>query len=150
MIIRKAKIEDIATIAGFNQAMARETEGRELSFEKLQNGVAAVFGDPSKGFYLVAESENGIVACLLVTSEWSDWRNGWFWWIQSVYVRPEDRGRGVYSSMYRFVKSLAEKESDVCGFRLYVEMENVTAQKVYERLGMQKTHYFMYEEELAK
>lgn len=150
MLIRKAQKDDIPAIARFNQAMALETEGRELSMDTLRAGVAAVFSDPEKGFYLVAEIGGETAACLLITREWSDWRNGWFWWIQSVYVRPEERGRGVYPAMYEFVKSLAGNEPDVCGFRLYVERENVRAQRVYERLGMKRTDYYLYEEEIAK
>ena len=84
----------------------------------------------------------------MVTFEWSDWRNGWFWWIQSVYILPDARGKKIYSSLYNFVKEAARKQSDVCGFRLYVEKENERAQAVYEKLGMEVSHYLMYEEML--
>lgn len=150
MILRKAQTIDIATIAEFNQAMALETEGKNLSAERLLSGVTAVFDDPKKGFYIVAEFDATLAGCLLVTREWSDWRNSWFWWIQSVYVRPEYRGRGLYSNMYQFVKTLAAAEADVCGFRLYVERENRRARFVYEKLGMQESNYVMYEEEISK
>jgi GNAT superfamily N-acetyltransferase len=87
-----------------------------------------------------------VVAGLLITREWSDWRNAWFWWVQSVYVRPTHRGTGLYSRMYEFVKELAAREGNICGFRLYVEKENNRARKVYEKLGMKETYYLMYEE----
>ena len=146
MIIRLATEADANPIVEFNQAMALETEGKHLDAETLRPGVSAVFGDPNKGFYVVAEDDGRIVAGLMVTFEWSDWRNGWFWWRQSVYTRPEARGKGVYRRLYEFVKSKA-KGQNVCGFRLYVEKENERAQKVYEKLGMDRTYYLMYEEE---
>ena len=106
-----------------------------------------MFSDPTKGFYVVAEEDGSLIlGGLLVTFEWSDWRNKWFWWIQSVYIVREARGKGIYSRLYEFVKDEAAKKGDVCGFRLYVERENTHAQKVYEKLGMKNTVYFMYEE----
>ena len=147
MKIRVAEIEDAADLVEFNQAMAQETEGKMLKNDVLQKGVEAVFADESKGFYIVAENEKDrIAAGLLVTFEWSDWRNGWFWWIQSVYVLPEERGKKLYARLYDFVKSKAKEHGNVCGFRLYVEKDNYTAQKVYEKCGMSETHYLMYEE----
>ncbi len=145
--IRVATARDAASLVAFNQAMARETEGKELDPAKISAGVAAVFADDKKGFYVVAESETGIVGGLMVTYEWSDWRNGWFWWIQSVYILPEGRGQKLFSRMYTFVKEKAAAQGDVCGFRLYVEHDNVHAQKVYEALGMSTSHYLMYEAE---
>lgn len=145
MEIRLAKDTDIDALVEFNQAMAFETEGKCLDEATLKRGVAAVFGDESKGFYAVADDGGRIVAGLMVTFEWSDWRNAWFWWIQSVYTRPEARGRGIYRSLYEFVKAKAESEN-VCGFRLYVEKENERAQKVYEKVGMERSYYLMYEE----
>jgi ribosomal protein S18 acetylase RimI-like enzyme len=109
-------------------------------------GVQAVFDDPNKGFYVVAESDGRIVGGLMVTFEWSDWRNSWFWWIQSVFIIPEFRGQRVYSQLYDFVKKRAAQNSNVCGFRLYVEKDNLHAQKVYESVGMESTYYLMYEE----
>ena len=147
MQIRIANAEDIEPLVQFNQAMALETESKSLDAAILRSGVSAVFADEDKGFYVVAEDLGAIVAGLLVTKEWSDWRNGWFWWIQSVYVLPERRGAGLYGEMYEFVKSMAGQTLNVCGFRLYVEKENERAQRVYEKLGMEKTYYFMYEEE---
>ncbi len=146
MNIRIAKFEDAPDLVEFNQAMALETEGKRLAADILQCGVEAVLNNERKGFYVVAEDENKIIGSLMVTFEWSDWRDNWFWWIQSVYILPEFRGRKIYSRLYNFVKKKAVKRGDVCGFRLYVEKENVNAQKVYEKLGMEVSHYLMYEE----
>lgn len=145
--IRIATAEDAQDLVKFNQAMALETEGKRLKTDILSLGVSAVFEDPDKGFYVVAEDVNGkIVGGLMATFEWSDWRNGWFWWIQSVYILPEARGKHIYSKLYDFVKEKAGNRSDVCGFRLYVEKENFKAQKVYEKCGMREKHYYVYEE----
>ncbi|MEP6705579.1 MAG: GNAT family N-acetyltransferase, partial [Acidobacteriota bacterium] len=118
-----------------------------LEASVLKPGVAAVFDDVNKGFYVIADVEGTIAGGLLVTFEWSDWRNKWFWWIQSVYVLPDNRGQSVYRRMYEFVKELAKEQGDVCGFRLYVEKENEDAQKVYQKLGMHQSHYLAFEEE---
>ena len=147
MKIRLATSEDVDALVLFNQAMALETEGKDLDTEILRAGVTAVFADEKKGFYVVVEQEGTVAAGLMVTTEWSDWRNGWFWWIQSVYVRPEQRGGGLYGRMYEFVKDRAANAGNVRGFRLYVEKENERAQRVYEKLGMERTYYLMYEEE---
>jgi ribosomal protein S18 acetylase RimI-like enzyme len=146
MIIRIAKLEDAPSLVEFNQAMALETEGRRLDAQILRSGVESVFQDENKGLYVVAESGVVIVGGLMITFEWSDWRGQWFWWIQSVYILPELRGQGIYRQLYDFVKAKARKRNDVCGFRLYVETENERAQRVYEKLGMQKSHYLMFEE----
>lgn len=146
MNIRLAKAEDAPALIEFNQAMALETEGKRLETNILQSGVEAVFDDKKKGFYVVAEEENKIIGGLMITFEWSDWRDSWFWWIQSVYILPEVRGRKIYSKLYEFVKQKAIEDGNICGFRLYVEKENVNAQKVYEKLNMKASHYLMYEE----
>ena len=146
MLIRIAKFEDAASLVEFNQAMALETEGKQLAADVLRNGVEAVFRDEKKGFYVVAEGGGAIVGGLMITFEWSDWRGSWFWWIQSVYILPEFRGKSIYRRLYDFVKAKAEERGDVCGFRLYVEKENTNAQRVYEKLGMEKSHYLMFEE----
>ena len=146
MNIRIATTADAPELVEFNQAMALETEGKQLDIHILSRGVAAVFEDEKKGFYVVAEDGNRVVGCLLITFEWSDWRNGWFWWIQSVYVRPEVRGKSVYSKLYAFVKERAANEADVRGFRLYVDRENEHAKRVYEKLGMELSNYLPYEE----
>ena len=147
MEIRYGTLADADTIARFNQAMAMETENKVLPDEVINTGVRALMENPRNGFYVVAVVEGALAASLMVTSEWSDWRNGFFWWIQSVYVGREYRRRGLYSAMYRFVKNEAAKRADVCGFRLYVEQENISAQKTYEYLGMARTPYVFYEEE---
>ncbi|CAN5616450.1 GNAT family N-acetyltransferase [soil metagenome] len=146
MNIRKATKDDAPALIEFNQAMALETEGKRLRTEILAPGVEAVFDDPAKGFYVVSEKEGNIVGGLMVTYEWSDWRNAWFWWIQSVYIIPEYRGRSIYRHLYDHVKQLAAARTDVCGFRLYVEKENTHAQQVYVKVGMTASHYQMYEE----
>lgn len=146
MNIRLGSEEDAAALVGFNQAMAMETEGKRLDENKIGPGVSAVFGDEKKGFYVVAEDEGRIIGGLMITFEWSDWRNAWFWWIQSVYILPEARGKKIYSDLYEFVKQRARAQGNVCGFRLYVENDNYHAQKVYEKLGMESSHYLMYEE----
>lgn len=148
MNIRIAGQEDAAALVAFNQAMALETEGKHLDPLKIGPGVEAVFGDGTKGFYVVAEEEGTIAGGLMVTFEWSDWRNAWFWWIQSVYILPEYRGKSIYSRLYDFVKEKALVRGNVCGFRLYVEKENAHAQRVYEKLGMESTYYLMYEEKI--
>jgi len=145
MNIRMANLKDAAPLIEFNQAMALETEGRRLDAQTLKSGVEAVFQDDKKGFYVVAESSEKIVGGLMITFEWSDWRGKWFWWIQSVYILPEQRGQGVYRKLYDFVKKKSRAQGDVYGFRLYVEKENTQAQQVYEKLGMDASHYLMYE-----
>ena len=146
MIIRRALSQDVAELAEFNIRTARETEGIELIPEVATAGVRAMIDNPQRGFYLVVELDNNIQASLMVTTEWSDWRNGMFWWIQSVYVRSAYRRQGLYRELYERVKELAEQEPAVCGFRLYVERDNLTAQKTYQSLGMSETDYRLYEE----
>ncbi|MBA2334653.1 MAG: GNAT family N-acetyltransferase [Blastocatellia bacterium] len=148
MNIRLAVREDIDALVDFNLAMALETEAKLLETSILRNGVEAVFNDESKGFYVVAEETGVIIGGLMITFEWSDWRSKWFWWIQSVYIVPESRRKGIYKLLYDFVRLKAKESRDVCGFRLYVEMENLKAQKVYERVGMTGSKYLMYEEKL--
>jgi len=150
MNIHIANFNDTNSIIEFNQAMALETEGKELAADVLRSGVEAVFSDDKKGFYVVARhADDQIAGCLMITFEWSDWRGKWFWWIQSVYILPEFRGQGIYRLLYEFVKEKARERGNVCGFRLYVEKENTNAQRVYEKLGMKSSYYLMYEEKLA-
>lgn len=148
MNIRIATPEDSVSLVKFNQAMALETEGKGLNTDVLRCGVEAVFKDEEKGFYVVADDGGKIVGGLMITYEWSDWRNAWFWWIQSVYILPEARGQSIYTRLYDFVKAKAAEAGNVCGFRLYVEAENTNAQKVYEKVGMTASHYLMYEEKV--
>ena len=144
--IRRAISSDAPVIAAFNAAMARETEHLELDPIRLLTGVEAVLADPAKGFYTVAESGGGqVVGQLMITFEWSDWRNGNFWWIQSVYVDAPARGTGVYKRLYEHIRHAAAEAGNVCGLRLYVERDNTRAQEVYRRQGMQATAYRMFE-----
>jgi ribosomal protein S18 acetylase RimI-like enzyme len=144
--IRRGQARDAATIVAFNAAMAHETEHLALDLERLQRGVVAALSDPAKGFYLVAETAAGrVVGQLMITFEWSDWRNGNFWWIQSVYVATDARGAGVYKRLYEAVRRAADEAGNVCGIRLYVERDNKRAQEVYRRQGMQPTAYEMFE-----
>ena len=145
--IRRALPADAGFIVASNAAMALESEGRELDAAALGLGVGAVLGDDALGFYLVAEVDGRLAGQLMVTFEWSDWRNGMFWWIQSVYVRPEFRRRGVYRALHRYVSEAARAAGNVCGLRLYVEVDNATAQAVYREMGMSQTRYYMYESE---
>jgi ribosomal protein S18 acetylase RimI-like enzyme len=146
MMFRVATAHDAAVLAEFNAAMALETEGKQLLPEVIGAGVRSLLGRPGSGFYLVAETEGQVVGSLLITKEWSDWRNGELWWIQSVYVRPAWRRQGIYKRLYRHVQELAAKDPAVCGFRLYVERENRQAQTTYRALGMTETHYLVFEE----
>ncbi len=143
--IRKAVSSDAVVVTEYNVRLARETEGRELARETVGQGVAALLADAERGIYFLAEIGGEVVGQLMITREWSDWRNAWFWWIQSVYVRAESRGQGVYRSLYSHVKSVAAQEDDVCGIRLYVESENERAQEVYRRMGMSKSSYQFFE-----
>lgn len=144
MKIRRASVQDHQNIVAHNQAMAMETENRILESDKIEPGVAAVLNDSNKGFYLVAEENEKVIGSLMVTFEWSDWRNGIMWWFQSVYVSPEARGKGVFKALYQEVMQMA-KAADAKELRLYVEKENIAAQKVYAALGMQLSHYDMWE-----
>jgi len=143
--IRKATTEDISTIVKFNETMALETEGKILARSILSSGVKAVFQNQKNGFYIVCELDQHVRASLMITYEWSDWRNGMYMWIQSVFVHKEYRKQGLYKLMYDYVKTLVAKESKLVGVRLYVDEENLNAQKVYTRLGMEKSNYQLYE-----
>ncbi|MBD3182608.1 GNAT family N-acetyltransferase [Candidatus Poribacteria bacterium] len=145
IIIRKANIADVDTIANFNMAMAKETEGINLCAKTLKSGVKSVFEDENRGFYIVAECDSKVVGQLLITFEWSDWRNGVFWWIQSVYVEPGYRQNGVFKSLFEHLRNLADNIPDVVGFRLYVHKNNYIARKTYEKLGMSGLRYDIYE-----
>lgn len=142
---RKAGTNEAEIIVAFQQLMAKETEGLHLEREILKSGVQAVFDDASKGIYYVAEKDNEVIASLLTTFEWSDWRNGTVLWIQSVYVKPGHRGQGVFHAMYKALKKEAEGNSHIKGIRLYVDKGNSMAQKVYDAIGMNGQHYQLYE-----
>jgi GNAT superfamily N-acetyltransferase len=145
ILVRPARIADAPVIAEFNRRLASETESRSLEEARLRQGVEALLRDASKGLYFVAEAEGQVVGQLMLTYEWSDWRNGTFWWIQSVYVRPECRRRGVLTALFEHVSQLANRERDVCGLRLYVDKHNRPAHAVYERLGLRPSSYEVLE-----
>lgn len=145
--IRPAALADIPALCAWNLAMARETEGLELDPAVLERGVAGVFEQPQRGFYLVAERGGVALGGLLVTREWSDWRNGDYWWIQSVYVLPEARRDGVFRALYAEVERRA-RAAGAASLRLYVEAANRRAQQTYAGLGMRPSHYAMYEQVL--
>ncbi len=145
-VIRRATTGDIAQITQFNIGIAKETENLNLNPTVVRLGVAKLIDNPNFGFYLVAESDTRIVGSLMITTEWSDWRCGQFWWIQSVYVLSEFRRKGLYGCLYSKVKELAELDDNVCGFRLYVEKDNAVAQKAYRKYGMHNTPYLLFEE----
>jgi len=144
--VREAIISDSDKISQFNINMAWETEEKKLDKEIISAGVISLFQKPEYGFYMVAEADGEVVASLMITKEWSDWRNGLFWWIQSVYVLPGYRRQGIYRRMYEAIMEMGNNEPGVCGYRLYVEKENSIAQKTYRSLGMEETHYKMFEE----
>jgi GNAT superfamily N-acetyltransferase len=146
--IRIGQHRDAETLDGFNIAVARETEGRELAFDIVLAGVKHLLETSHSGFYVVAERDSQIIASLLVTMEWSDWSDGWYWWIQSVYVRPEYRRQGIYRRLYEFVKKRGLEEENVRGLRLYAEKGNAIARNVYTKLGMVKTSYRIFEEKI--
>lgn len=145
--IRRAIPADADLLADFNVEMALETEDHHLDRAIVRQGVRGPLENDGNGFYLVAvDSEGAVIGGLLITFEWTDWRDGVLWWIQSVYVVPAWRGRGVYRALYAEVKSQAQATGNVRGIRLYVERDNVTAQAAYKRMGMQETPYRIYEE----
>lgn len=145
MIIREAKPEDAKHIINFQVAMANETEGVELHRPTVEKGVAAVLTDSTKGKYYITEFENKIIGSLLTTFEWSDWRNGTILWIQSVFVIPEFRRKGVYRNMYSHLKELVIRNKDLKGIRLYADKSNKPAHKTYQKLGMNPEHYTTFE-----
>jgi len=143
--IRTGLLYDAEIIADFQVKMARETENLDLELSVVQKGVQAVFDDPSKGKYWVAEINKNVVGCLLTIPEWSDWRNGTVLWIHSLYVLPEFRGQGVFKSLYLHLEDMVKSSSDYRGLRLYVDKTNLKAKKVYEKIGMSSEHYELYE-----
>lgn len=145
VLIRPGELKDAKLIAEYNQAMAWETEHKHLDLPTVNRGVARVFGDPKKGFYLVAESKGKMIGQLMVTFEWSDWRDGWFWWIQSVYVKSEYRRQGIFRKLFDSAVQQAKLAGDVVGIRLYVEQDNKKAQATYAGLGMKNPGYFVEE-----
>lgn len=152
-LIRPATTDDVQTIVSFNASMAQETEQRRLDLDRLRDGALALLGNHHYGFYIVAETPDEgnrtAVGQLLITYEWSDWRNGLFWWVQSVYVTPEWRRRGVYRAMHEHIAAKAKADPLVCGIRLYVEHQNRSAQTVYRRMGLMPAVYTIYEQDFV-
>lgn len=145
LTLRAAKARDLDVLVEFNAAMALETERLVLDRGRLRAGVEALLADPAKGRYRVAERGNEIVGALMLTREWSDWRCGDWWWIQSVYVRPHARRDGVFRALFDSIEAEARADASVCGLRLYVERDNLRAQATYRALGMDETHYRLFE-----
>jgi len=144
MLIRAATDADVDIVLDFNCLLAAESEGKTLDPDVLRPGIAAVLADPHKGRYFLAEKDGRIVGQLLLTFEWSDWRNGWFWWIQSVYVQMDHRRMGVFRAIFEHIRQLGAAEG-VIGLRLYVEKENARAHATYQSLGLEWTSYLVME-----
>ena len=145
LTITRGKASDIDAIVRFQADMAMESEGTMLDMDRLTLGVTSAINDEQKGIYLVARANDTSIGSLMLTREWSDWNNQWYWWIQSVYVMPEYRKKGIYKAMYATLKQMA-RESGVAQIRLYADKTNLPAQQVYRRLGMEESHYLMFEE----
>jgi GNAT superfamily N-acetyltransferase len=143
--VRQATPADAAVVVEFNRLLAEESEGKALDLTVLRAGVAAQLADAQKGLYFVAEEDGVLLGQLGLTFEWSDWRNGWMWWVQSVYVRADARKRGVFRALFEHVRQVALRDGRVVGLRLYVDRDNHGAQRTYERLGMEASGYFVLE-----
>ena len=148
LTITRGKPSDIDAIVRFQADMAMESEGTMLDMDRLTLGVSSAINDEQKGIYLVARANDTPIGSLMLTREWSDWNNQWYWWIQSVYVMPEYRKKGVYKAMYATLKDMAQ-ENGVSQIRLYADRTNLSAQQVYQRLGMRESHYLMFEETIG-
>jgi GNAT superfamily N-acetyltransferase len=152
--LREARLDDLGAIVDFNARLARESEGKRLDPDVLARGVAAALGDPDRLRYWVAEIPEGaeappsgrVIGQAAITREWSDWRSGWIWWFQSVYVHPDHRGRGTFRALHAHIRSIARATPDVIGLRLYVEVHNERARGVYQSLGMKPGGYDVYED----
>ena len=143
--IRRATPADAGIVTDFNRLLALESEGKTLDLAVLRPGVEAALADEAKAWYFLCEDAGDIVGQTMLTFEWSDWRNGWIWWIQSVYVRAEARRRGIFRMLFEHIRDRAKQTPGVVGIRLYVETENVSAQQTYERLGLDRTSYLVME-----
>ncbi len=148
--VRRAVPADLEAVVAFNQSMAVETEGKTLDHAILTAGVREALRDQNRSLYFVAEVDGKVVGQTMVTVEWSDWRNGFFWWIQSVYVDPAYRRRGVFRALHDHVRGLAKSRGDVCGLRLYVHRHNQRAIETYQKLGMTLTDYLVCEEDWSE
>jgi len=146
--IRRAELSDAAVVADFNVRLAAESEGLHLDPACVAAGVDAVLRHPAKGIYFVAESNGAVVGQLMITYEWSDWRNANIWWLQSVFVKEEFRRQQVFRKLFHHLERLAREQKDVCGLRLYMHADNLRARQTYEKLGMKATRYEVFELEL--
>ncbi len=145
IVVREATLDDAEMISNFQVAMAMETESFVLDKTTVSKGVKAVFEDEGKGKYFVAEKDSVVAGSLMITCEWSDWRNKAVWWIQSVYIMPEYRGQRIFSKMYEKIRTIVESNTQVAGIRLYVDLANNNAREVYKALGMNGEHYQLFE-----
>ena len=143
--IRPSKREDIGKLVEFQLRLADETENVRLNEETVSAGMHALFDEPSRGTYYVAVSHAEIVGCFLITYEWSDWRNGMVWWLQSVYVAKNHRRQGVFKIMYDHLRQIISSDPGIIGLRLYVDKTNTRAQNVYASMGMNGDHYTVFE-----
>lgn len=150
IIIRNATLENIEIIIDFNLNLAAETENKSLNKQILAEGVRNILLDRNKGFYVLAILDNKIVGQLMITYEWSDWRNSYFWWIQSVYVLPQFRKSGIFKLLFKYIKDLAIEQNNVCGLRLYTDKDNINAMNAYKNLGMHQSNYLLFELEFNK
>jgi len=153
ILIRPARWEDVDSIVAFSTGMALETEGRRLDQAKLREGTCSLLAAPERGFFTVAELPDAgchrLVGQLMITFEWSDWRNAVFWWVQSVYVAPAWRRQGVFRAMHGHIVAKAKADPQVCGIRLYVERNNHSAQTVYQHVGIAPSAYTVYEQDFV-
>ena len=145
MIIRKAILKDLGVLADFQQRLAFESENIRLNEENLRAGLTALLTDATKGVYYLVEDDGSPVGCHLITYEWSDWRNGMVWWLQSVYVIDSHRKKGVFRKMYDNLINIIRNDAGIIGLRLYVDKTNHRAMKVYDTMGMNGDHYTVYE-----
>jgi GNAT superfamily N-acetyltransferase len=143
--VRRASPADLDEVIEFNRLLAEESEGKTLDLAQLRPGVAAALADEHKGLYFLAEEDGQALGQMGLTYEWSDWRNGWFWWIQSVFVRPEARRRGVFRALFEHIVQCARSDAQVIGLRLYVERDNTIAHQTYQRMGYEWTSYLVME-----
>lgn len=144
-MIRKAMLRDLSDLVQFNLDLAKESEDLTLNYDKIYQGIKAALVNEDVAMYYVYEQDNKVIGQIMLTKEWSDWRNGYFWWIQSVYIDKKFRRQGIFKALYEYVKSQAEENEQVCGLRLYVERNNDLAKDTYLALGMKETHYLLYE-----
>jgi GNAT superfamily N-acetyltransferase len=144
--VRPATAADLDTVARYNALLAVETESKRLDPEVLRRGVARALGEPDRLRYWIAEVDGRPVGQAAITREWSDWRDGWLWWLQSVYVEPEHRGRGLFRTLFEHIRAEAHTARDVVGLRLYVEVENQRARRVYQAMGLKPGGYVVFED----